>query len=80
MESFGFHYSDVVLNIERIIDEISNGNAHGPFQERIHISFSLYKYIHHSDTFRYFSGSKSEFSFQICKKGNRKKDEDENVY
>ena len=28
--SFGFHYSDVVLNIEHIVvDGISNGNAHG---------------------------------------------------
>ena len=30
MGSFGFHYSDVVLNIEHIVvDGISNGNAHG---------------------------------------------------
>ena len=71
MGSFGFHYSDVVLNIEHIVaDGISNGNANGPFRNDFTSPVYLLCTI--------FLEVSTIFLFNF-KNGNRKKDEDENV-
>ena len=73
MGSFGFHYSDVVLNIEHmVVDGISNGNAHGPSRNE----FTSPVYFQSVFTIRIFCAILLEvskhFSFQRRKKGEEK--------
>ena len=83
MGSFGFQYSDVVLNIEHIVaDGISNGNAHGPSRTEFTSDSSFYfiGIFTIRILFAIFLEVSTNVSFQICKYKNRKKDEGENVY
>ena len=80
MGAFGFHYSDVVLNIEHTVaDGISNGNAHGPSRN----AFTSPVYFQSVFTIRIFCAILLEvskhFLFKEGKK-EKKKEEEENEY
>ena len=69
MESFGFHYSDVVLNIEHIVvDGISNGNAHGPSRNEFTSPFCFISIFTIRILFAILSEVRTTFSFQISKR------------
>ena len=64
MGSFGFQYSDVVLNIEHIVaDGISNGNAHGPSRNEFTSPFCFISIFTIRILLAIFSGSKYEIFF-----------------
>ena len=68
MGSFGFHYSDVVLNIEHTVaDGISNGNAHGPSRNEFTSPF-LINIFTIRILFAIFLEVSTNVSFEICKK------------
>ena len=77
MGSFGFRYSDVVLNIEHTVaDRISNANAHGPSKNEFTSPFYFLSVFTVRIRFAIFSGSKYDF---LLKRKITKKEE-KNVY
>ena len=75
MGSFGFQYSDVVLNIEHTVaDGISNGNAHGPSRTEFTSDYSFKSFYYFIGIFTIrilfaiFLEVSTNVSFQNCKK------------
>ena len=69
MGSFGFHYSDVVINIEHIVaDGISNENAHGLSRNEFTSPFCFISIFTIRILFAILSEVRTTFSFQISKR------------